>query len=639
MEAMETSSSSASGKSNGSVIGIWVVGNALSPDIVHGGLQRLGLPVNQVLDAKTASASDFGNVAFIVDDFEGEDFRYLQAMIKAKEDKGHKGGGSCILGPTVIKAMLSKTSLAPEPIHSASRPLYCYSMEGLGICFNSHRRKNKEELHRYFFLIQSMGGSIYKDVSTSRVTHLVADNCRGERYRYASTFGIPIMAGTWLEAAWQHRFDPEFKADERGFSAEHKVKPFHGAHIYFLGYQEDERLHMIDELKRNGGTDCDDFKSANCTHIVVDDSTVTTLPPEVPKDVPVVKNEWFWASIQMDACAEEKLHVFSDHIGSLLSPVPAAATTPVGANNRSLLFSPGTPGSSSSAHSRKRKRRKEVLNQLAQNDPVVMAPNKRRSSVSELALLSMSGSLLDTPDRTVEGGKSESNLLRHSEASPMPNIVVTSPQTKASTPKRQVSVDPKQMTPRQHVFHELVQTETNYVNILKTILDVFKKPLEDPNLVGGELLNQTEMRIIFGNVPPIYEVHAAMLAEFQNAVQNWREDFSIGEVFLKHANDLLKAYPPYVNFLDDSKRRLLECDKSKPRFHAFLKVCQSRPECGRQSLTDLMVRPVQRLPSVSLLLNDLIRHTKKEKDHKDLAALELALNKIKEVRKKVLKTY
>lgn len=33
-----------------------------------------------------------------------------------------------------------------------------------------------------------------------------------------------------------------------------------------------------------------------------------------------------------------------------------------------------------------------------------------------------------------------------------------------------------------------------------------------------------------------------------------------------------------------------------------LQVCQSKPECGRQSLTELLIRPVQRLPSVSLLL-------------------------------------
>ena len=49
----------------------------------------------------------------------------------------------------------------------------------------------------------------------------------------------------------------------------------------------------------------------------------------MPKDVPVVKSEWFWASIQMDACADEKMHVFSDHIGALLSPVQQPATAPI----------------------------------------------------------------------------------------------------------------------------------------------------------------------------------------------------------------------------------------------------------------------------------------------------------------------
>ena len=86
---------------------------------------------------------------------------------------------------------------------------------------------------------------------------------------------------------------------------------------------------MVEELLRNGGAECLDFRrDPNCTHVVVDDSTVTALPADVPKDLPVVKSEWFWASIQMDACAEEKLHVFSDHIGALLSPVPSA-TAPV----------------------------------------------------------------------------------------------------------------------------------------------------------------------------------------------------------------------------------------------------------------------------------------------------------------------
>jgi hypothetical protein len=77
------------------------------------------------------------------------------------------------------------------------------------------------------------------------------------------------------------------------------------------------------------------------------------------------------------------------------------------------------------------------------------------------------------------------------------------------------------------------------------------------------------------------------------------------------------------------KETLVLCDQTKPRFHAFLKINQAKPECGRQSLQDLMIRPVQRLPSISLLLNDILKHTTKNNpDHK---RLQDALQAIKEV--------
>ena len=41
---------------------------------------------------------------------------------------------------------------------------------------------------------------------------------------------------------------------------------------------------------------------------------------------------------------------------------------------------------------------------------------------------------------------------------------------------------------------------------------------------------------------------------------------------LKYASDLSRAYPAFVNFFEDTKKTLEECDKNLPRFHAFLKV-------------------------------------------------------------------
>lgn len=37
--------------------------------------------------------------------------------------------------------------------------------------------------------------------------------------------------------------------------------------------------------------------------------------------------------------------------------------------------------------------------------------------------------------------------------------------------------------------------------------------------------------------------------------------------------------------------------------HFVIQINQAKPECGRQTLVELLIRPVQRLPSVALLLN------------------------------------
>ena len=83
---------------------------------------------------------------------------------------------------------------------------------------------------------------------------------------------------------------------------QHKVKPFHGARILFHGFTDDERQHMVSELVRNGGVECSQMGDPKCTHVVVDDANVTSLPQGLVApntDVPVVKSEWFWASIQV----------------------------------------------------------------------------------------------------------------------------------------------------------------------------------------------------------------------------------------------------------------------------------------------------------------------------------------------------
>ncbi|XP_076645869.1 protein ECT2-like isoform X3 [Halictus rubicundus] len=511
---------------------------------------------------------------FILKQFEGVEYDAL-----------HKSAHR-ILGPTALLQLAERKDTLP----SINRPMYTQAMVGTVVVFTGFRKK--DELTKLINMIHNMGGSIRKEMG-AKVTHLIANCCGGDKYRYAVTFRVPVMSMDWVTALWNARNDISIYGNNEELQiTAYKLKPFFGAKVCFFGFPEEEKRHMCEVLQQQGGepTEIDD---PNCTHVVVDESNVNALPDLASVRAHIVKAEWFWTSVQNEGAADEKEYLFEDYLESVLSPTISArrdsqqTTTPSTASTR-----------------RKRKRLAETLSSLVQNGADSPALHKRRSSISDAGLLSVSGSFLDctsSPDKP---------LLDEVEA---------------------VSTDSsrKNLSPRHQVFLELVQTESNYVGILSTIMTLFKSPLEDLIDTSDELLNGTEAKIVFGNFPPIYEVHKKMLEELRYSATHWMEDISIGNIFLKFAPDLVKAYPPYVNFFENTKEMLDQCDQNKPRFHAFLKVCQTKPECGRQSLKELLIKPVQRLPSISLLLNDILKHT--NKNNPDHSALELSISSIKEV--------
>ncbi|XP_049515659.1 protein ECT2 [Dermacentor silvarum] len=183
---------------------------------------------------------------------------------------------------------------------------------------------------------------------------------------------------------------------------------------------------------------------------------------------------------------------------------------------------------------------------------------------------------------------------------------------------------------QQQVCLELLQTETNYVAILHSILTLFKAPLEDPSSMPGEpLLDSAEVRLIFGHLPPIYEVHRSLQLQLQAMLRTWSDDHAVGEAVLAHREAFEKAYPPFVNSFERAKETLAQCDRQRPRFHAFLKRCQTKPECGRQTLAELMIRPIQRLGSMILLLKEIQKRT--PKNNKDSEALEKAVAALNQI--------
>ncbi|XP_058517072.1 protein ECT2 isoform X3 [Ochotona princeps] len=476
---------------------------------------------------------EFENV-FVVTDFQDSVFTDL-----------HKT--DCrIVGPPVMLNCAQKG----EPLPYSCRPLYCTSMMNLVLCFTGFRKK--EEL-------------------------------------VAVSLGTPIMKTEWIYKAWDRRNEQGFCAAVDDFRNEFKVPPFQDCVLSFLGFSEEDKTNMEEMTEMQGGKYLP-VGDERCTHLIVEENIVKELPFEPAKKLYVVKQEWFWGSIQMDARAGETMYLYEK------------ASTPELKKSVSLL-SLSTPNSN-----RKRRRLKESLAQLSrETDLSPFPPRKRPSAEHSLSI----GSLLDisnTPDSSINYGETPKSCTKSS---------------KNSTPV------PLKQSARWQVAKELYQTESNYVNILATIIQLFQVPLEEEGQRGGPILAPEEIKTIFGSIPDIFDVHTKIKDDLEDLIVNWDESKSIGDIFLKYSKDLIKTYPPFVNFFEMSKETIIKCEKQKPRFHAFLKINQAKPECGRQSLVELLIRPVQRLPSVALLLNDLKKHTVDE--NPDKSTLEKAIGSLKEV--------
>ncbi|XP_073771891.1 protein ECT2 isoform X8 [Danio rerio] len=545
-----------------------LVGEACKMAELEKALQDLNTPC-----IKTDNVCDFGDgencefeTVFVLKDFQAPEYSFLY-----KND-------SRILGPPAVMHCANKG----EPLPFSSRPLYSMTMLNLSLCFTGFRKK--DEVVALVNLVHHMGGTIRKDFDSAKVTHLIARSTHGEKYRLAVCMGTPILTPDWIRKAWEHRDDINFHAGNELFRTEFKVPPFQDCVLSFLGFSEEEKNNMEERTQKHGGR----FQAVGderCTHLVVEENSIKELPFTPSKRLYVVKQEWFWGSIQMDARAGESMYSYEKPE----SPAMKKAVS---------LLSLTTPNSG-----RKRRRLRETLAQLTKETEISPFPPRKRPSAEHS--LSM-GSLLDisnTPDTKSSGEN-------------------------AKIPKSSTPALPKQSA-RWQVSKELYQTESNYVDILATVLQLFKYPLEKEGQVGGPILAQEEIKTIFGSIPDIYEVHTRIKADLEELVMNWSEERSVGDIILKYSGELVKAYPPFVNFFEMSKETIVRCERQKPRFHAFLKINQSKPECGRQTLVELLIRPVQRLPSVALLLNDIKKHT--SDDNPDKLTLEKAIESLKEV--------
>ncbi|KAM7388774.1 hypothetical protein PAMP_024924 [Pampus punctatissimus] len=580
---------------------------------------------NNIQEFGDGENTDFETV-FVLSDFDSPDYSYLY-----KHDNR-------IVGPPVVLHCAARE----EPLPFSCRPLYSTTMLNLALCFTGFRNKDEikgfmapsytvgsyetlhlhtlmcaENLHEFNInscrrstdayqpqyildsncapvcahllcrikknlvnLVHHMGGTIRKDFST-KVTHLIAYSTHGEKYKLAVCMGTPILTPLWIHKAWERRDDVSFHAGEEAFRTEFKVPPFQDCILSFLGFSDEEKANMEERTLKHGGRHLE-VGDERCTHMVVEENSVKELPPSPSKKLFVVKQEWFWGSIQMDARAGESMYLYEKND----SPAMKKAVS---------LLSLTTPNSN-----RKRRRLRDTLAQLTKETEIspFPPPRKRPSAEHSLSI----GSLLDisnTPEtcKALAGGRVGNSSGREGDDTVTRNTI-----RRRKTRQRRSRTDRNERRKRSYLSTE-VSLQQREEEPGTCAGQLFKLPLEKEGQVGGPILAQEEIKTIFGSIPDIYEVHTRIKSDLEELLTAWSEDKSVGDIILKYSKELVKAYPPFVNFFEMSKETIVRCEKQKPRFHAFLKINQAKPECGRQTLAELLIRPVQRLPSVALLLN------------------------------------
>jgi hypothetical protein len=76
---------------------------------------------------------------------------------------------------------------------------------------------------------------------------------------------------------------------------------------------------------------------------------------------------------------------------------------------------------------------------------------------------------------------------------------------------KQMTENEKQEIARKAIASELLQTERNYVNLLDTIITVFKEPLENSVTRSSAILPAEDIRAIFSSFPDILKIHASLM--------------------------------------------------------------------------------------------------------------------------------
>ncbi|XP_056323991.1 pleckstrin homology domain-containing family G member 5 isoform X2 [Danio aesculapii] len=205
---------------------------------------------------------------------------------------------------------------------------------------------------------------------------------------------------------------------------------------------------------------------------------------------------------------------------------------------------------------------------------------------------------------------------------------------------KQLLENPEILTRRQchqqEAIWELLQTESDYIKKLHVITDLFLCGLL--NLQESGLLTEVEPTRLFSNIQDIVQLHSSLWTEVMlPALEKARQKRTVLNPTELHQgfSTFGFRFKPYIRYCMEEEgcmeymRTLL---KDNELFRIYVTWAETHKQCNRLKLTDMLVKPHQRLTKYPLLLKSVLKKTDdsptREAINKMVAAVECFINSV-----------
>lgn len=166
---------------------------------------------------------------------------------------------------------------------------------------------------------------------------------------------------------------------------------------------------------------------------------------------------------------------------------------------------------------------------------------------------------------------------------------------------------------RDYVIRELIDTESNYLDVLNALKYKFMQPME-------KYLPTEDIKTIFPRIKDLAEIHSKFLDKLREAVLP-NTKLKLSQVFLDFREPFL-IYGEYCSNLINGIDALGDICKRNSLIEQLVQQCEKEYNVGKLQLRDILSVPMQRILKYHLLLDKLVKETSPV--HEDFRGLERA---------------